>query len=727
MKDILSDLNEKQKEAVTTTEGYVRVVAGAGSGKTKALTHRFAFLVETLGVPTDNILCVTFTNKAAGEMRNRIRKLIGDHDTGYICTFHGFCVKELREDIHVFHYPKNFIILDEDDQKVILRNVYSDRGIDTKRYPISLAIDLISSRKNTLEYINYLNQINNDQLLKKYAKAGKPEDIIFYGYLCEQKKNYSLDYDDLINFTFYILSNYEDIRTSWQKRMQYIMVDEFQDVSKRQYMIADLLSDYHKNLFVVGDPDQTIYSWRGADVNYFMDFETVHANTKTIIMDINYRSNSPIILGSNSLIEKNKNRIKKDLKPVKNNGELIHFYHGKNVKAEAEWIADKIKHLCSNESISTSAKSQNRKYQYEDIALLYRVHHVSRAIEEVFIQHKIPYVIYSGVEFYGRKEIKDVLAYLRMIMCQDNVSFERVINEPRRNFGKKRMDIIKTYARENDISLYDSLKMNLNNELIQKSQAIEFVSLVENYKTSYSDYRITDLLERILNITKYEEKLKSAGEDERLDNLAELKQSIADYENNSKENTSLEEYLQNVSLFTNMDKEQRKKSVKLMTIHASKGLEFPVVFLCGASEGIFPNSRVTGYDEIEEERRLAYVACTRAEDRLFISDAEGLTFDGEGRCPSRFVFDIDEKYLRYINPIDENQKQTYKKRFTNDEPRQDKAKASKEIVPGMRIKHEFFGKGTVLNVDDIKKCYEIKFDNAVTSRNIMKTVKLEII
>ena len=490
MEEILNTLNEKQKEAVTTTEGYVRVVAGAGSGKTRALTHRFAFLVNVLGVPTDNILCVTFTNKAAGEMRSRIRKLIGDHDAGYICTFHGFCVKELREDIHLLHYPKNFIILDENDQNVLLKNVYLARGIDTKRYPISLARELISARKNDLRYINLINQINNDKLLSNYAKAQKPEDIIFYGYLCEQKKNYSLDYDDLINFTFFILNNYENIRILWQKRMQYVMVDEFQDVSKRQCMLADLLSAFHKNLFVVGDPDQTIYSWRGADVNFFLDFEKVHHNTKTIIMDMNYRSNAPIILGSNTLIEKNDNRIKKELKPTKSDGELIHFYHGKNVKDEAEWISDTIKLLCDN------------NYQYENITVLYRAHHVSRAIEETFIQKKIPYVIFSGVEFYSLKEIKDILAYLRMIINQDDVSFVRAINEPRRNFGKKRMELISEYAKKNDMSLYDSLKMNLENELIKKSQAIEFVTLVEKYKNTYCNYRITDLLEKILFETK---------------------------------------------------------------------------------------------------------------------------------------------------------------------------------------------------------------------------------
>lgn len=335
MTDILQGLNEKQTEAVTTTEGYVRVVAGAGSGKTKALTHRFAFLVNMMGVATDNILCVTFTNKAAGEMKSRIRKMIGDHDTGYVCTFHGFCVKELREDIHLMHYPKNFLIIDEQDQNTILHSVYEDKKIDSRKYTLSMARDMICARKEDLSYIELINQTDNSELLRAYNTARRPEDIIFYGYLVEQKKNYALDYDDLINFTYHILTTYSDVCSYWQKKMQYVMVDEFQDVSHRQYHLADILSGYHKNLFIVGDPDQTIYTWRGADVKIFLQFPDAHPNTKTIIMDNNYRSNAPIIYGSNSMIEKNSKRIEKTLIPMKNQGNEISFYHARNVKEEA--------------------------------------------------------------------------------------------------------------------------------------------------------------------------------------------------------------------------------------------------------------------------------------------------------------------------------------------------------------------------------------------------------
>jgi DNA helicase-2/ATP-dependent DNA helicase PcrA len=414
------------------------------------------------------------------------------------------------------------------------------------------------------------------------------------------------------------------------------------------------------------------------------------------------------------MIEKNSQRIEKKLVPVKMGGSEIVYFHGKNAQDEAKWIACQIEELLKQE------------YRYENIAVLYRAHHVSRPIEEIFLQKKIPYVIYSGVEFYGRKEIKDILAYLKMLLNQDDVSFLRTVNEPRRNFGKKRLELVTTYAKSHNCTLYEALKQNIKHDLIQRSKADEYIKLIEKYRSSYAEYRITDLIEGILEDTGYEAELKSAGEDERLENLAELKQSIYDYEMASHETTSLEEYLQNVALFTNMDKERRKKSVKLMTIHAAKGLEFPVVFVCGLSEGIFPNSRITGYDDMEEERRLAYVAFTRAEEQLFLSDSEGYTFAGEIRCPSRFVFNIDEKYLKYVVPIEPEKKEMFKKRIENSEHFLHEEN-EKNITVGTRVRHQYLGDGTVQLVDVEHKCYEILFDKVGTPRSIMMTMELEII
>lgn len=569
-------------------------------------------------------------------------------------------------------------------------------------------------KKNDLAYISLLNQTDNEQLRIEYNQAVTQEDRLFYGYLLEQKKNYSLDYDDLINFTFYILTNFHDVCDYWQSRLQYVMVDEFQDVSKRQYMLADILSGYHKNLFIVGDPDQTIYSWRGADVKLFLNFSNTHPDTKTIFMNSNYRSMPSIILGSNSMIAKNTERIEKSLIPVKSGYSEILYYHGKDVKDEANWIACKIEELLS------------LGHHHKDIAILYRAHHISRPIEEIFLQKKIPYVIYSGIEFYGRKEIKDVISYLKMLINQDDISFLRTVNEPTRNIGKKRIELIETTAKQHNCSLYEALKLSLDDELIKKSKAAEYIQLIEKYKKRYKNMRITDLLELILEETGYEEDLKAAGEDERLENLAELKQSIYNYETKTYEETSLEDYLQNIALFTNMDKEQRKESVKLMTIHASKGLEFPIVFVCGLSEGIFPSARVAGYDDIEEERRLAYVAFTRAEDKLFLTDAEGVTFRGDTRCPSRFVFNVDEKYLRYVIPIDEELKEMYLKQIEDSE-RVLKEVDNPTIQEGTRVCHKHWGEGTVLSVDTEHKCYEIMFYKVGTPRSIMMTAALDVI
>lgn len=317
MNHILDGLNEEQRQAVTTTEGYVRVIAGAGSGKTRALTNRFAYLVNELGISTSNILCVTFTNKAAAEMKKRIRAMIGDNDTGFICTFHGFCVQVLKEDIHILNYPKNFIILDTEDVNSILHMIFEDMGLNSKDFTFPVLINRFTARKCREPYINDILNTDNDELRTKFLNADKQEDAIFYRYLYEQKKCFGLDFDDLINFALYILEHHEDIRLKWQSRLEYIMVDEFQDVSVRQYRLAQILCEYHHNLFIVGDPDQTIYSWRGAKVEYILNFDQDYPGARTIIMDKNYRSTPNIIHASNSLIQKNKKRIEKNLVPVK--------------------------------------------------------------------------------------------------------------------------------------------------------------------------------------------------------------------------------------------------------------------------------------------------------------------------------------------------------------------------------------------------------------------------
>lgn len=711
MDNFIDELNEQQKEAVTTTEGYVRIIAGAGTGKTKALTYRYAYLVDELGISTSNILCVTFTNKAAREMSKRIRQMIGDSDTGYICTFHGFCVKLLREDIHVINYPQNFVVMDSEDTEEILKTVYENAHIQSRTYTFDMARDHISAMKNEMQHIAYLADISNDRLLADYENASDIPEKVFLGYLYEQKKVYGLDYDDLITIALHILRTDAEKCRKWQERMMYVMVDEFQDVSGNQYALAEILSGYHRNLFIVGDPDQTIYTWRGARIEYILNFDAEHEDTKTVFLDVNYRSIPEILAVSNSLIEKNKKRLPHRLEAYKESGRRPQYIHSKTTGDEARWMTAEIQKLISTGN------------SYSDIAVIYRSHFVSRSIEEAFIKSKIPYTLYSGVEFYKRKEIKDVLAYLRMIVYSDDLSFRRVINEPKRNFGKKRMAIVKAYADSHRCSIYNALLDLLEEKSVKTTGATVFVDIIEGFKKTYKEKKLTDLVTEILEQTGYEVMLRQSGEQERLDNLAELKQSIDEFEKTSGEENTLEEYLQSIALYTNSDKEQDKETVKMMTIHTAKGLEFPYVFVCGVNEGIFPSKHVDTEDMLEEERRMAYVACTRAERGLYISDAEGLNYDDSFRYPSRFIFNIDLDSIDYVNELPQRLVDDTKSYIAANEARI--YPPDTELKPGDRVRHKVFGEGVITDIRGDIGCYVIKFDKVATERNLKIGTGLE--
>lgn len=711
MDNFIDELNEQQKEAVTTTEGYVRIIAGAGTGKTKALTYRYAYLVDELGISTSNILCVTFTNKAAREMSKRIRQMIGDSDMGYICTFHGFCVKLLREDIHAINYPQNFVVMDNEDTEDILKTVYENAHIQSRTYTFDMARDHISAMKNEMQHITYLADISNDRLLADYEKASDIPEKVFLGYLYEQKKVYGLDYDDLITIALHILRTDAEKCRKWQERMMYVMVDEFQDVSGNQYALAEILSGYHRNLFIVGDPDQTIYTWRGARIEYILNFDAEHEDTKTVFLDVNYRSIPEILAVSNSLIEKNKKRLPHRLEAYKKSGRRPQYIHSKTTGDEARWMTAEIQKLISTGN------------SYSDIAVIYRSHFVSRSIEEAFIKSKIPYTLYSGVEFYKRKEIKDVLAYLRMIVYSDDLSFRRVINEPKRNFGKKRMALLKAYADSHRCSLYNALLDLLEEKSVKTTGATVFVDIIEGFKKTYKEKKLTDLVTEILEQTGYEVMLRQSGEQERLDNLAELKQSIDEFEKTSGEENTLEEYLQSIALYTNSDKEQDKETVKMMTIHTAKGLEFPYVFVCGVNEGIFPSKHVDTEDMLEEERRMAYVACTRAERGLYISDAEGLNYDDSFRYPSRFIFNIDLDSIDYVNELPQRLVDDTKSYIAANEARI--YPPDTELKPGDRVRHKVFGEGVITDIRGDIGCYVIKFDKVATERNLKIGTGLE--
>lgn len=713
----LQGLNASQLEAVTTTEGFVRVIAGAGSGKTRALSHRFAFLVNEIGILPGNILCVTFTNKSANEMRQRIHMLTGDNDTGYINTFHGFCVSVLQEDSHAVQYPKSFLVLDNADIDAMLGTIYEERGLTLRDMTYGQARDMIEIRKIFREPQYYLDMITMslDTLREKYLKARDPADIIFYGYLYQEKKCFGLDYNDLIKFSLYIFSQNPEIRLKWQSRLEYIMIDEFQDIDDLQYELMCVLCGYHKNLFIVGDPDQTIYTWRGANVKYLLDFENHFPGAKTVMMMDNYRSTPQILDAANSLISKNTIRIKKDLIPTQPDGFVPVCHHAKTTAEEAQWIAGKIEDLHTQKEIP-----------YRDITVLYRAHHVTRSVEEAFLKKEIPYTIYSGVQFFGRMEIKDALSYLRMIAYKDDLSFTRIVNRPRRNMGERRMAFLREMAEATKMSLYETLVRYIDNDIFKGTRAGQFIALIERFSSDYSGRPVSEVLSAVLDESGYETALRTEGSQERLDNLAELKQSVYIYETTCGEETTLEDYLRHAALFSNSDADAgTADKVRLMTIHTAKGLEFPYVFLCGMNEGIFPSRRTRSLEGMEEERRLAFVALTRARKGLYLSEAQGRNFDGSPRYPSRFVLDIDPALISFVPDMDEDLIREAKASIRLSSRGLRSENDTDLLQEGDRIRHRVFGPGTIRGVDRDRSAYIIRFDDMDTDRRITFRAKIE--
>ena len=715
MDGILGGLNARQREAVEATEGYVRVIAGAGTGKTRALTHRYAYLTGVIGVPPRNILCVTFTNKAAGEMRRRIRSLLGDGDTGYIDTFHSFCVSVLQEDSHALGYPKSFLVIDNSDIDAMLAIVYEERGLTLRDMTFTRARDMIELRKTDKQpdYCLLLLDMSAEELHARYLEATDPQDIIFYGYLYQEKKCFALDYNDLIIFTLYMFEQNEAIRRKWQERLEYIMIDEFQDIDALQYRLMEALAAHHRNLFVVGDPDQTIYSWRGADVKFLLNFENAFPGCRTIVLSENYRSTPEIIAVANSLISANRDRIEKELCATLPSGRRVYYSHEKTAEREAEWIAKTIEGLAAEGAA------------YSEVAILYRAHYVSRELEEAFLKHDLPYTIYSGTPFFSRREVKDALCYLRLVALRDDISFRRVANVPRRNIGKSRMQFLEEYAAENGCTLYEALVRNADGERFRGTGAAKLIALVERFSRDCADRPISELLGDILDASGYERALRTEGSQTRLDNLAELRQSIHEYEISCGEESTLENYLDHAALFTASDAGSERNVVRMMTVHTAKGLEFPYVFVCSLDEGVFPSKKTSTPAAMEEERRLAFVAITRAERALFLSDSEGRNLDGSFRCPSRFIFDVERTLLDYRVELSDSLRASAEQQISAQTRRMQLSATAPRFSVGERILHPVMGAGTVTGIDEDSSLYYIKFDTLATARRISWNIKLE--
>jgi len=704
---ILENLNGQQLQAVTTTEGYVRVIAGAGSGKTKALTSRYAYLVEVLGMNAANILCVTFTNKAANEMRNRVKRLVGDdNDYGYITTYHGFCVKVLREDINKLQYPKQFVIMDVEDQKTILRDVYEELAINSKDCTHKQAIKHIGILKDTTNYIENIGEgkvvVDGSERLLKDSKILL--DQIFLKYLEKQQRNFALDFNDLINFTVYIFDKYKDVSEKWQQRLYYIQVDETQDSSPKQFHLVDTLSQLHKNLFVVGDPDQTIYEWRGAKPELLVNFDKNYPNTQTVIMNQNYRSTPNILNLGNYIIKNNKIRVDKDMFTSNPEGVDVVHYHAKNDFDEGLFVVSEIQKI-----------RKEKQLKYTDFAILYRANHVSRIIEQSLIKEQIPYSIWGGIRFFERREIKDVLSYLRLIVFGDDLSFLRIINTPSRKLGKVWLNVVKQLSKQNNTSLFETIDINSLN----RQSALDFANLIKDLKKRKDEVLVSDFVKEVLDKTGLTEMYRIDGYEERLDNIKELQNAIIALESDDKEKLTLENYLQEIALYTDMDVDDKKiDRVKLMTIHTAKGLEFPYVFLCGFTDGVLPSYMAMKENRLEEERRLTYVAITRAEKAFYMTESEGYNFQtGINKYPSRFLWEIkDNLYVRQgILPqeiIDAAKSQIeFEKKLLNLPP-------IPILEVGDVIEFSTWGEGIVISKNDEQKIYMIHFEKLNEERPI---------
>ncbi|MBR4470897.1 MAG: UvrD-helicase domain-containing protein [Erysipelotrichaceae bacterium] len=678
-----SQLNENQKQAVIDDSDHIRIIAGAGSGKTRVLTMRIAYLIEEKQVRPYHILAITFTNKAAREMKTRINDMLGDAGTGcWISTIHSLCMRILSEDISALNYPKNFTVVDADDQRQILKEAYKEIGIEKKEYPYGVMLDYIADNK-------YMGVDPEKAMDFTYGEERLINKAKVYAYYDNRlKKLYALDFDDLILFTTRLFRLHPVILEKWAKKFHYIHVDEFQDVDKEQYFLIKQLSSVHDHVYVVGDPDQTIFTWRGADVNIIVNFDKDFPDTKTIVLNQNYRSTNNILSGANSVIKNNKARVDKELFSKNGDGSKIIHKTCMSEQGEANYVANQI------------IKLRGDGYNYSDMAVLYRANYLSREVEKVLIENRIPYVIYGGLRFYERMEVKDILSYLRMITRGDDLAFIRIINTPRRGIGQKTLDAIQAMAIEKNMSMYDVIR----NGLYPKNRDTfdHFVHMVEKWKEDMKNGDLELLLQEVLDDSGYRTMLEKDNETERLENVKSLLDDIKQYAQDYPD-SSLDEYLQMISLYTDRASEETSDAVSLCTIHSAKGLEFEVVFVIGLSEGIFPSERTLaeGQKGLEEERRLAYVAYTRAKKLLYLSESNSFSYVIQSaKLPSRFIKEIDDEFIDHVD-----EKPTFKKSgiFDEDLVIHDKKKEKPKddlYRNGDTVIHKIYGEGVVIGIDN---------------------------
>ncbi len=637
MQNLLEELNDKQHEAVINTEGPCLIIAGAGSGKTKVLTHKIAYLIGEKGIKPWNILAITFTNKAANEMKERIANLVGDDARDiWMGTFHSICVRILRRFIDRIGFDSSFIIFDTTDQRTLIKACIKDLNVDDKLFNDRSVLSEISNAKNEmLDPENYIVKANGDFRKEKIAS-------IYELYQKRLRENNAIDFDDIINYTIKILMENPDVLQYYNDKFQYVLVDEYQDTNKAQFTLITLFASKYGNITVVGDNDQGIYSFRGADITNILNFEKDFPGTKIIKLEQNYRCTQNILKVANSVIKNNEVKYKKELWTKNDEGHLPRVYQADNEYDEATYIVEQIEHL-----------KREEYYKYSDFAVLYRMNTQSRAIEDILRRENVPYKIVGGLKFYERKEIKDIIAYLRLIQnSADNLSLKRIINEPKRGIGKTSIDKIEQLAITNETSMYEVIKKSdeygLNRVFLNSR---EFINVIEDLKSKKDKLKISELIKLTLKNSGYTKALEQENNIEaenRIANLEEFLTVAIEFEEEFAEN-SLSEFLEGITLSSDLDNmEEQEDSITLMTLHSAKGLEFPVVFLVGMEEGIFP-----GYQsqmepkELEEERRLCYVGITRAKENLFLTCSKQRTvFGSTSYNPvSRFLEEIPQELL----------------------------------------------------------------------------------
>ncbi|MFL0194208.1 DNA helicase PcrA [Clostridium sp. WILCCON 0269] len=744
--DLKNLLNKEQYEAVTTIDGPLLILAGAGSGKTRVLTYRIAHMIKDLDIYPSKILAITFTNKAAGEMRDRIRKLVGNEvDSMWVSTFHSSCVRILRREIDKLGYNRNFAIYDGYDQKVLIKQCMKELNIDDSITDKEVINKISRQKDNLISPDKFKKENENNFRMNKIAD-------VYVLYQKKLKENNALDFDDLICKTVQLFKDHSDVLEFYQRKFKYIMVDEYQDTNKSQYELVRLLAQAEKNICVVGDDDQCIYAWRGADIENILNFENDYTNAKVIKLEQNYRSKANILKAANDVISNNSHRKQKILKTKNDNGDKIKLYRANSDMDEGRYIVSRIKEILD----------ADKDKHYRDFAILYRNNVQSRIFEDVFMKSNIPYRIIGGLKFYDRKEIKDILAYLKFINNPlDNVSLRRIINVPKRNIGETTVQKIQSFADSMDESMYNALlgidrSLNLTQRSVNSIK--KFVSLINSLIKSRDKISVSNLIKEVLYTTGYLEELKASKEPDsisRIENLEELVSAAVEFESTS-EDTSLSEFLEKVTLVSDIDNfDNNADSVVMMTVHSAKGLEFPVVFMVGMENGIFPGMQsLDNFKEMEESRRLCYVAITRAKEKIYITSADTRRVFGKmvSYEQSSFIDEISSELKEYdsLKKSDVNSfinkslsknifSSTKRMNFNNisyktealsisDIPQGNYLKPE-NIKEGIKVKHKKFGIGTIVSIakkgDDIK--LTIVFDNMGIKNLMYGVVPLEAV